>query len=263
MTTAAQDEQRPVLWQLQISHYNEKVRWALDYKRIPHRRRSMLPGVHRLITKRLAGIVTSPVLTIEGKGIGDSSAILQAIEERWPEPQLIPEDELQRRRAMQLEDYFDEELGPHIRRAVYHELLPYPDLVVPLFTEGATVASKALLRGTFPLLRVGMRQTMKIYDEPSARSREKVVAALEVLEEELGDNEYLVGDRFSIADLTAASLFYPIALPPEFPYPSPKWEDLPEGAREFLGELRARPGGQWVAEMYRRHRLPAMATAGT
>jgi hypothetical protein len=159
MTTAAQDEQRPVLWQLQISHYNEKVRWALDYKRIPHRRRSMLPGVHRLITKRLAGIVTSPVLTIEVKGIGDSSAILQAIEERWPEPQLIPDDEMQRRRALQLEDYFDEELGPHIRRAVYHELLPYPELVVPLFTEGATVASKALLRGTFPLLRVGMRQT--------------------------------------------------------------------------------------------------------
>jgi glutathione S-transferase len=257
MTSAAPEEQRPVLWQLQVSHYNEKVRWALDYKCIPHTRRSMMPGVHRLITKRLAGIVTSPVLTIEGKGIGDSSAILQAIEERWPEPPLIPDDADERRRALQLEDYFDEELGPHIRRAVYHELLPYPDLVIPLFTEGATGTSKAFLRGTFPLLRIGMRQTMNIYDEPSARSREKVTAALGVLEEELGRNEYLVGDRFSIADLTAASLFYPMARPPEFPYTSPRWEDLPEGAREFLGELRERPGAQWVAEMYRRHRLPA------
>jgi hypothetical protein len=25
----------PVLWQLELSHYNEKVRWALDYKRVP------------------------------------------------------------------------------------------------------------------------------------------------------------------------------------------------------------------------------------
>lgn len=33
----------PVLWQLQISHYVEKVRWALDYKRIPHIRRSLVP----------------------------------------------------------------------------------------------------------------------------------------------------------------------------------------------------------------------------
>jgi glutathione S-transferase len=257
MTTATVDEQRPCLWQLQISHYNEKVRWALDYKHIPHTRRSMLPGVHRLITKRLAGIVTSPVLTIDGESIGDSSAILQAIEERWPEPPLMPADEEQRRRALELEDFFDEELGPHIRRAVYNELLPYPDVVVPLFTEGATGASRVLLRGTFPLLRIGMRQTMNIYDEPSARSRDKTVAALDVLEEELGDNEYLVGNSFSMADLTAASLFYPIALPPEYPYPSPRWEDLPEGARAFLGQLRGRRGAQWVGEMYRRHRLPA------
>ena len=36
----------PVLWQLQISHYVEKVRWALDYKRVPHVRRTLLPGLH-------------------------------------------------------------------------------------------------------------------------------------------------------------------------------------------------------------------------
>jgi glutathione S-transferase len=254
MTTAAEAAKRPVLWQLQISHYNEKVRWALDYKRIPHTRRSMLPGVHRLIVERLAGVMTSPVLTIDGEGIGDSSAILQAIEARWPQPPLIPLDPAERTRALEIEDYFDEQLGPHIRRAVYHELLPYPDLVVPLFTDGATGMSKALLRLTFPLLRVGMRQAMDIYEEPAARSRAKTVAALDQLESELGDNDYLVGDRFTIADLTAASLFYPIALPPEYPYRSPSWDDLPEGARAFLGELRERRGAQWVAEMYHRHR---------
>jgi glutathione S-transferase len=257
MTTAAPPSERPVLWQLQISHYNEKVRWALDYKRIPHTRRSMLPGVHRLIAKRLAGVLTSPVLTIDGKGIGDSSVILQAIEERWPEPPLIPDDSEERRRALAIEDYFDEELGPHIRRAVYHELLPYPDLVVPLFTDGATGMSRALLRGTLPLLRVGMRQSMNIYDEPAARSRDKTVAALDRLESELAGNDYLVGDRFTIGDLTAASLFYPMALPPEYPYRSPSWADLPDGARAFLGELRERPGAQWVAEIYRRHRFAA------
>jgi glutathione S-transferase len=249
-------EERPVLWQLQISHYNEKVRWALDYKRIPHTRRSMLPGVHRLVARRLAGIVTSPVLTIGEEGIGDSSAILQAVEERWPEPALIPREPAERQRALELEEYFDEELGPHIRRAVYYELLPYPDVVVPLFTDGASGVSRALLRGGFPLLRLGMRQLMDIYEAPAARSREKTVEALDTLETELGTGDYLVGDRFSIADLTAASLFYPLALPPEFPYASPSFDDLPEGAREFIGSMRDRRGGRWIAEMYRRHRLP-------
>jgi glutathione S-transferase len=250
-------EERPCLWQLQISHYNEKVRWALDYKRISHTRRSMLPGVHRLMARHLAGVDTSPVLTIGEEGIGDSSAILQAIEERWPEPPLIPDNALQRRRALRLEEYFDEELGPHIRRAVYYELLPYPEVVIPLFTDGASGLSRALLRGSFPVLRVGMRQLMNIHEEPAARSRAKTIEALDTLERELGGKDYLVGDRFSIADLTAASLFYPLALPPEFPYTSPRLEDLPDGARDFLNEMNERPGAKWVGEMYRRHRLPA------
>jgi glutathione S-transferase len=257
MTAVPQAEERPCLWQLQISHYNEKVRWALDYKRIPHVRRSMLPGVHRLMARRLAGIVTSPVLTIGDEHIGDSSAILQAVEERWPEPPLIPSNSMQRRRALRLEDYFDEELGPHIRRAVYYELLPYPEVVVPLFTDGSSRASRVILRGAFPVLRVGMRQAMNIQHEPAMRSRAKCVEALDTLERELGDKDYLVGDTFTIADLTAASLFYPLALPPEFPYRSPSLEEMPEGAREFLDSMSERPGAQWVAEMYRRHRVPA------
>jgi glutathione S-transferase len=247
----------PVLWQLELSHYNEKVRWALDYKRIPHTRRSMMPGIHQLMAKRKAGIVTSPVLELDGEGIGDSSAILQAIEERWPEPSLIPEDPSQRERALQLEDYFDEQLGPHIRRAVYYELLPYPDIVIPLFTDGASGVTRGMLRAGFPVLRVGMRRYLNIYEEPAMRSRDRTVEALDKLEQELGDNDYLVGDRFSIADITAASLFYPIALPPEFPYTSPTFDQLPEGARDFLGAMRERPGAQWVGEMYRRHRLAA------
>jgi glutathione S-transferase len=255
--TSVVEAERPVLWQLQISHYNEKVRWALDYKRIPHTRRSMLPGVHRVMARHLAGVDTSPVLTIGDEGIGDSSAILQAIEQRWPEPALIPSDPGERRRALELEDWFDEELGPHIRRAVYHELLPHPDVVIPLFTDGASGVSRRLLSACFPVLRVGMRQLMNIYEQPAERSREKTVAALDRLEAELGGNDYLVGGRFSIADLTAASLFYPLALPPEFPYTSPSFDDLPEGARDFIGTMRERPGALWVAEMYRRHRLPA------
>ena len=39
---------RPVLWHISVSHYNEKARWALDYKRIPHRRRGLPAGVHML-----------------------------------------------------------------------------------------------------------------------------------------------------------------------------------------------------------------------
>jgi glutathione S-transferase len=245
----------PVLWQLQVSHYVEKVRWALDYKCVPHVRRTLLPGLHAVKAKRLTGDTsTAPVLTIDGRSIGDSTPIIAAIEERWPQPPLYPKDAAQRRRALELEQFFDEELGPHIRRAAYHELLPHPELVVPLFTHGLPAATRAVLRTGFPILRVGMRRRFQISPQAAANSRAKMVAAIDRLEREISPGGYLVGDSFTVADLTAAALLYPVARPPEFPYAMVANDDLPASWREFLDSLRQRPGGRWAAEIYRRHR---------
>jgi len=249
------------LWQLEISHYNEKVRWALDYKRIPHIRRSLLPGVHLIVTSRLTGgeVDTTPVLTIDERSIGDSTRILAAIEERWPERPLYPADPDQRARALDLEEFFDEQLGPHIRRAVYHVLLDEPDIVLPLFLRGQPLPARMLLTLMFPILKVGMRRRMQIEPEAAAASRDMCVVAMDRLEAELEPSGHLVGDSFTVADLTAASLFYPLVRPPQFPYPSVS--RVPEAAHEFIASLAARPGARWVTEMYDRHREPAVAEA--
>ena len=242
----------PVLWQLELSHYNEKVRWALDYKRVPHIRRSLLPGLHSLKAKRLTGDTsTTPVLTLDGRSIGDS---LASIEERWPQPRLYPEDAAQRHRALVLEEFFDQELGPHIRRVAYQELLPHPGLVMPLFSHGQPLPARILLRAGFPMLRVGMRRRFEINAEAAEESRAKSVAAMDRLEREISSSGFLVGESFTVADLTAAALFYPVTRPPEFPYPMIADHDLPESAREFLDSLARRPGAKWVAEIYHRHR---------
>ena len=244
----------PVLWQLQISHYVEKVRWALDYKHVPHIRRTLLPGLHVFTARRLTGDTsTTPVLTIGERSIGDSTRIIATIEERWPHPPLYPEDQGQRRRALELEEFFDEELGPHLRRAFYHELLPHPELVVPLFTHGRPAAARILQAG-FPLLRVAMRRRFEISVESAAWSRAKMVAAMDRLEREISTTGHLVGDSFTVADLTAAALFYGVVRPVEFPYPMVPEDDLPDSWREFTDSLARRPGGRWVTEIYHRHR---------
>jgi glutathione S-transferase len=257
----------PVLWQLEISHYVEKVRWALDYKRIPHIRRSLPPGLHAVEAQRLTGDTsTVPVLTINGRSIGDSTRIIAALEERWPQPPLYPADAAQRRRALELEDFFDEALGPHIRRAFYHELLPHPQLLVPLFTHGDPRAAQTLLEH-FPTLRAGIQQRFAISVEAAKDSRAKMIAAMDRLERVISPSGYLVGDSFTVADLTAAALLYPVAHPPEFPYQMVAVDDLPDAWREFLDSLAQRPGGRWAAEIYRQHRghsaelMPARATS--
>src|SRR2546423_3109353 len=115
----------PVLWHISISHYSEKARWALDHKRIPHRRRGLPGGFHMLVALVLTcgRTVTFPVLALNGEAIGDSTAIIAELERRWPEPPpLYPEDPDERRRALDLEDWFDEELGPPIRLVGWHDL---------------------------------------------------------------------------------------------------------------------------------------------
>ena len=71
----------------------------------------------------------------------------------------------------------------------------------------------------------------------------------------LGENEYLVGDSFTVADLTAASLFYPLVLPPEGPLPAD--QKPAKGMERFRKPLEERRGFKWVAETFRRHRKPA------
>src|SRR6266480_584462 len=78
-------EDLPVLWHLKVSHYNEKARWALDYKGIPHIRRAAMPGLHRRTARRLSGGRTFPILVLDGTAVGDSTQIIAALEDRYPE----------------------------------------------------------------------------------------------------------------------------------------------------------------------------------
>ena len=99
-----------VLWHIELSHYNEKARWALDHKGVPYELRAPMPGMHgpRALFQTRGKQRTLPVLELEGRSIGDSTAIIAALEEHAPEPALYPADPAERARALELEDYFDE-----------------------------------------------------------------------------------------------------------------------------------------------------------
>jgi glutathione S-transferase len=258
--------ERPTLWQIPVSHYSEKARWALAWKQIDHHRRSPPPGSHMAVALWLTrgSQVTFPVLTLGGRHIGDSTAIIAALEERYPDPALYPEDPRLRRRALELEDFFDEELGPYSRVLAFHELRRDPDVLrriveqtapAPMRRVGGLSTSYARF---FTNLRFGAGAP-----EAAERARGKIVAAFDRLEAELdaSGGEYLVGDCFTVADLTAASLFYPIVLPEEGPV-TPEL-GVAAGLEEFRRPLKQRPGYLWVEEMFRRHRKPAPAPVAT
>src|SRR5260370_39727827 len=106
----------PVLWQFTHSHFNEKARWALDFKAVPHLRRSLIPGFHIMKVRSMTGQTAVPVLILDGKTIFDSSRIIEALEEAYPGSPLYPDNLNERRRALELQDFFDREVAPYIRR---------------------------------------------------------------------------------------------------------------------------------------------------
>jgi glutathione S-transferase len=242
----------PVLWQLRFSHFNEKARWALDYKGLAHRRVTLAPGSHRLKARRLWGGDTTPVLELEGEAIGDTTAIIGALESAHPEPALYPEDPAERERALELEDFFDRELGPYIRGAVFDVALEYPAEFAAVTSQGLARPRQVMNRALTPVSTRVIRRLLVDGPGGPEKCRAKTVAALERLDSELGGREYLAGDGFTVADLTAAALFFPLVSPPEFEYEMP--DPWPPEWEEFRGSLSDHPGYAWVGEMYRRHR---------
>jgi glutathione S-transferase len=242
----------PVLWHLKVSNYNEKVRWALDYKRVPHRRRAAIPGRHQAVANRLTGANTLPVLVLDGRAIGDSTRIIEELERRYPEPPLYPLDPVDRRRALELEEFFDEELGPYARLLFLHHVLPDARLTLGAFTPELRGLQLALALATFPAVRRRVRSQFGLNPGAVSHAYDKVSEAGGRFRSELEPSGYLAGEVFSVADLSLASLIAPLVAPPEFPYPQPQRE------HPRLASLRAaldREGLlEWTRRIYALHR---------
>jgi len=246
------------LWHIPASHYNEKVRWALELKGIEHERRAPVMPAHIAAALWLTRgrSRTLPLLELDRRAIADSTKIIAALEHRYPDPPLYPADPEQRRRALALEEHFDEQLGPYTRLLALHELRREPEAIrdfAATMLPGPLARSEVIRRLAGAGAGAYVHARYRVGDEEGAEhARAKIVAAFDRLEAELagGGGSYLVGDSFSVADLTAACMFGPVVLPPEgpkLPEPVPAFE-------RFRAGLRERPGFRWVAGTFARHR---------
>jgi glutathione S-transferase len=89
--------------------------------------------------------------------------------------------------------------------------------------------------------------------ETAAEGMARTHAMLDRIAAEVGPSGYMVGDEFSVADLTAAGLCFPLA-------PEPYLRPVHRAARQLLElreELAGHPAIAYVAEMYDRHRVTA------
>jgi glutathione S-transferase len=234
------------LYQFPISHYCEKVRWALDYKQLEYKIKNLLPGLHISKAKKLAPDTSVPILVLGDKVVQGSDHIISYLDEFFPERSLTPVTGPLREEALEWEQYVDREVGIHVRRCCYHILLEHPGIVIPFFTQNGPWYGSLYIKHVFPKLNRTMRKFMKINEESAQSSKQKLGVAIDKIYSRLQHNPFLVGDRFTRADLAAASLLAPLCRPKKYGLIWP--DQLP---RQYLSlEEEFRPEINWVDEIY-------------
>ena len=229
------------------------MRWALDIKHVPHRRRSLLPGPHIATLKRLTGRTITPVLLHDGVALDGSARIIEWLEAQYAEPALLPSDPALRAEALRIERWFDDDLTPRMRRPVLDALLHQPGYFARVFADGAPafkrIAYACVVPFAAPLVRKGNGITGAAAVEDGHRA---ATEALDFVAARSAATGYLCGDGFSVADLTAASTLAVLIRPVDSPMACP--QPVASRFRELMNRHADHPGAAWVRRIYAQHR---------
>jgi glutathione S-transferase len=118
-----------VLYWMSISHPSQVARKMLDLKGIEYEVVDVVP-MNQRIHLRLAGFSggTVPAIKLDGQRIQGSRQIARALDERWPEPPLLPADPALRARVEEAERWGEEKLQPIPRRLFRYGVARNPQL---------------------------------------------------------------------------------------------------------------------------------------
>jgi glutathione S-transferase len=106
----------------------------------------------------------------------------------------------------------------------------------------------------YPVLKRKIYATYVMSDEKVAQAKIEFDAALADIEATISMQPYLLGDKFTWADLSVASMLSLLVLPKEHPFP---WHerDIPDPEiKELHDSYKSHPVAEWVRKIYREHR---------
>jgi len=161
-----------------LSPYVRKVLACLEIKGVPYEIDPIIPFFGNDDFGRMSPLRRIPVLCDDAVTLSDSTLICEYLNERYPNPPLLPDDAPLRARARWFEEFADTRMGDALIWHFYYQLV---------------------------VRRVVWKEDPQ--DDIVQKAREEEIpAVLDYLESELPVSGFLFG-RLSIADITLASFF--------------------------------------------------------
>jgi glutathione S-transferase len=252
-----------VLVTIPISHYCEKARWALDRAGVDYVERAHLQFIHRFAARRAGGGTTVPVFVCDAGVLADSADILDYADAHAPaDRRLYSDDPAKTAEIRQLEREFDDRLGPHGRRWMYHLLRKRRDLASRYGTAGVPTFERVMLPLAYPAVYAWIDRHLEITPATADQSIDEVRAVFDTVAGRLADGRpYLCGDAFTAADLTFSALSAAVLMPPGYGVQLPQPDEIPPAAATVVRELRAHPAGAYALAMFRTERRLELAAA--
>ncbi len=259
-----------------VSHYCEKTRWALKRLQIPFIEERHMPPFHRFATRSKDSTVTPQISeqmsllnrlilkTVGGQSVPvfvtatnifrSSDEILRYVDSIAPDSlKLYPANPEQCRSVDELVELFDTVLAPAVRLWVYSYIMPQPNLVKPLWCEGVPWIEQLLFPVMFPWMRTNVTQLYGIDDTSIDRSYKIICDVFDRVSELLADGRtYLVGNRFSAADLGFATLAAVLVSPPTYGVKLPKLDQLPTQMATDMQAFQMSLAGKFALRLYQK-----------
>lgn len=227
------------LLQIPFSHNCVKVRRVLELKGIPFEMENIVP-VDRSGVYAASGQGLVPVLVDGDRTVADSTVILLHLEDRYPEPPLLPRDAVARAECLLLEDWADAAFMKMSRRIAYWRTLQAPGALESLFFPGAKGLGRWIKGG------LARRAVAKRFDLSEGRNRldeKEAIRVSRIAVSRLGGRPYLVGDSLTLADVTLASMCIPLIAGAPVVTEDPSVRALTDWSAGVLGDE--------IMEMYR------------
>ncbi len=245
-----------------FSHFCEKARWGLDHAGLAYEEEAHAPLLAWAAALSASGQRQVPILVPEdGRAVVGSSAIL-----RWADahatsgaPKLWPSD-LDETLTRYVAD-LDRTLGPAARRVAYYQLLPDHDLMRHVLARSARSWERSVTAAGHRAMAKAIRRGLRIDDAGYARSMAALERAFADAGARLEQTGRLVGDVFTAADVTFASLAGPVLFTPAVEERLCPYARLPASARELFERLRATRAGAYAMSLYEDERPRSCGTS--